>query len=438
LETAVALTIDARKPVLAAHWDADLYPRDSRPITQELVLHILRHGNVLIKDVDLLLNPAIRTELSEKGIRTQFRSLLETGRIKVLLPPLKSTKFDLDPTRYPLTAMARERHNKRPHKFRIWQFREPYQRFCAILDPIIANTNAIKFRADYPLGNDFAATLYRVLTEQSWRARREFKGIDRMVDRYAEYCLNPEDALKDLRDQNVTPLATEFYRTIAYQCVRLRRFRSTREQERNMRRLLQSVYAYCETSRESAVSTYYAERLTELPAVSQDNDTLDVGMLQLIVPDIKVKIPVAENIGEILEKIIHDCPNIADIWAMSDPSSDDLPSLESLTEACAAISESFAEHAMTAKKVQWSPRAEERWNYFEIAHRIIFLIGLLGTHGIAFVKDFEGPITIAEAVAIFAKPVVYGIRTGKAWDDLDTERAAVMKLIFTSLRSGPL
>jgi hypothetical protein len=186
----VPLMIDAKKPVLAAHWDADLYPRDSRPIIEELVLHTLRHGSVLIKEVDLLLNPTIREQLGEKGIQTQFRSLLETGRIKVLLPPLKSTQFDLDPTQYPLTAVARERHNKRPHKFRKWQFTRPYQRFCAALDPIIASNNAFKFRADYPPENDFAANLHRVLAERSWRKREDFKGIDRMVDRYAAYCLN--------------------------------------------------------------------------------------------------------------------------------------------------------------------------------------------------------------------------------------------------------
>jgi hypothetical protein len=203
-----------------------------------------------------------------------------------------------------------------------------------------------------------------------------------------------------------------------------------------MRRLLQSVYAYCEASRESAVSTYCGQRLTEFPAISQDEETLDAATLRLLAPDISMKIPVAENIGEILETIIHECPNIADVWAMSNPSTD-LPSLESLTETCAAVSEAFVRHAMKAKAVRWSPQAEEKWKYLEYAHRIIFLVGLLGILGVAFVKNFEGPIEeIAAGVAIFAKPAMDLIRTGRAWDDLDADKAAVRKLIFASLRSG--
>ena len=427
----------ATKPLFTAHWDADLYPPDSRPIVEELVLHILLHGEVLIKDVDLLLNPTIRGALSERGVRTRFKSLLETGRVKVLLPPRETTRFDVDPTEHPLTAVAEERHNKRPHKFRMWRFTEPYRRYCAELDPILRETRAVRFRAAYPKTNDFAATLYRILDDQSWRRREEFRGIEKMVDRFAEYCLDPSLAVQDLRDESVEPFATEFYRSIAYQCVCLKRFGSSWRRQRSMRSLLQSVYAYCEMTREQAISTYYGESLAELPAPRDWSNTTDLSELGMTSPNVRMKIPVAANIDEILNNVIRDCPRVSEVWAISERSVANLQPSVSSEEVCASIAEAFAVHSVMAEKVPWSPQAEERWNSIELIHRVIFLINVIGlVCGVALVKDYEGPIITAEAVALFAKPIMNALRTGQAYDELDTKRDSVRRIIFDSLRSG--
>jgi len=330
------------KPVLAAHWDADLYPRNARPITEELVLHILQHGEVLIKDVDLLLNPTIRAALTEQGVRTQFRSLLETGSVKVLLPP-RSTPFDIDPTEHPLTAMAQERHNKRPHKFRIWRFTEPYRRYCRKIDPILRDTSAIRFRAEYPTTNTFASTLHKILNEESWRQRDEFNGIDKLADRFKGYCENPTLALSDLHEEHIKPLANGFYRTVAYQCVRLPRFGNSWQAQRRMRRLLQSVYAYCETQREQANSTYFGEQLTELPAQKNTTNTIDLLSLGVKALDLRITIPVAANIGAIIEEVIRECPSITKIWALSDQAHQPPPA--ALEETFANIAEAFGNTA---------------------------------------------------------------------------------------------
>jgi hypothetical protein len=421
------------KPVLTAHWDADLYPSNARPITEELVLHILQHGEVLIKDVDLLHNPTIRTALAEQGVRTQFRSLLETGRIKVLLPP-RSTPFNIDPTEHPLTAMAQERDNKRPHKFRIWRFTEPYRRYCKKIDPILRETGAIRFRAEYPTTNTFASTLHKTLNEESWRHRDEFRGIDKFADRFKGYCESPTLALRDLHDDHIKPLANDFYRTVAYQCVRLPRFGNSWQTQRRFRRLLQSVYAYCEAQREGADSTYFGEQLTELPMPVNDTSTIDLLSLGVKALDLRITIPVAANIGTIIDAVIRECPSITDVWALS--AQEQRPPSAALEEACANIAEAFVKHSMTARPVEWSPTWEQRWRYVRIVHSVLFLISLMGTHGVALVQDHEGLVRGAEGVAVFTKEIMDLIRTGQAQADIESERATVRNVLFHILRSG--
>ena len=60
-----------------------------------------------------------------------------------------------------------------------------------------------------------------------------------------------------------------------------------------MRRLLQSVYAYCESHRENANSTYFGEQLTELPAKNDESNPLRLLSLGIKAPDLRVTIPVA-------------------------------------------------------------------------------------------------------------------------------------------------
>lgn len=160
----------AKRPVVLTHWDPDVYPYRSQPLPpiQELLVHVLAYGEVRIKDVDLFLNPRIRSCFSDDAMREQLASLLGTGRVRVLLPP-KSTKFDIDPTTAPLTAVALERvRNERPFKDQPWQFTRPIKRYCQTLDDVITQAQpeakAIRFRAEFPVGeNTFAKKLADVL-----------------------------------------------------------------------------------------------------------------------------------------------------------------------------------------------------------------------------------------------------------------------------------
>src|SRR5205085_2418818 len=80
------------------------------------------------------------------AIMRQFDSLLHTGRIKILLPPLSSTNFDIDPNDHPMTAVALERErSKRPLKTRLWKMTRADQHFCADLDTMIKSAARFNF-----------------------------------------------------------------------------------------------------------------------------------------------------------------------------------------------------------------------------------------------------------------------------------------------------
>lgn len=51
-------------PLLLNHWDPGMYPSDPHPLIEELVIHLLAYGHVMLKDVDLFMNEEIVTFLS--------------------------------------------------------------------------------------------------------------------------------------------------------------------------------------------------------------------------------------------------------------------------------------------------------------------------------------------------------------------------------------
>jgi hypothetical protein len=73
-----------------------LYPNRPLPLIPELVVYILAHGEVWIKEVDLFLNSRIAAILSDPVGFHQFSSLVATKRVKVLIP---DASRDLDSNR---------------------------------------------------------------------------------------------------------------------------------------------------------------------------------------------------------------------------------------------------------------------------------------------------------------------------------------------------
>src|SRR5882724_3697943 len=350
-------------PLLLTHWDPDLYPKRAVPLLQELVVHILMHGNVLIKEVDLFLNPRIRSALSKRKNRDAFQSLIDTGYLRILIPDRATVLGLLDPEEQPLLATAREREaSKRPLKSEPWRLTEDIERFCKRMDLILGLTARqarnswarpiCRPRVTPPSGeNQFAAKLHDVLTQtdRNWQTRVPFKGITpEMADKFARYSQNYEEALRDIVGAGQKPNATNgFYRSLAYQCADLFAEKTGANQDlakkkaQPMKNLVQSVYAYCELQREKAAGSYSGQRLAEMPP---DRKTSEKVVRVEVVPlPHKIPICIDGNIGNVISAVLEECEaSLRVFWRLAgtDPAPEKL-----FRQAWDHVAEAFARHA---------------------------------------------------------------------------------------------
>jgi|GEM_PF-6780758 len=303
-------------PLLLTHLDPSLYPVHPLPLLHELVIHILAHGEVWLKEVDLFLNRRIRAQLSKPANLRIFAGLVDTGRVKILIPD-RATPLDLDPQDHPLLATARARDNKKPLKSEPWVLTEETKQFCTRLDSILGhaarhdrNPGALPLcmpRVTPPSDeNEFATKLYAVLTQANtnWRKRGPFGGIsDEMATEFAKFCLNYDKALALLAAKNVGPNATNgFYRSLAYQCAD----QFPQPEQQPMKNLVQSVYAYCELKREGAAGTYSGDRMAEMPP-DRPIERTNSGLLRVAVVPRRLRIGLTDNIGEVISAVLEEC-----------------------------------------------------------------------------------------------------------------------------------
>ena len=302
-------------PLLLTHCDPDLYPARSLPLLHELVIHILAYGEVWLKEVDLLLNSRIRAELSNPHDRDIFKSLVDTGRIKVLIPD-ETIKFDDNPHEQPLLAIAKARDGKRPLKSKLWYLKDDVRRYCYDLDDVLGRAaresreSTCRPRTAPPREkNEFAERLHAVLIQDdiTWRTRRylPFHGItDEMAVRFAEFSQDVEAALRFLRKKGVNPNAVNgFYRSLAYQCAD--QF-PEKGAARSMKNLVQSVYTYCELERERAAGTYGGNRLAEMP-LDHPGTTTDPGILRVELMLEPLKFRLTPEIGRTISEVLEEC-----------------------------------------------------------------------------------------------------------------------------------
>ena len=446
---------ESTKPIMITHWDPDLYPTASPPGIQELVIYgitsaILRgRANVLLKEVDLLLNPKVRAAFRDDAVVGQFVSLLNTGLFKVLLPTLSTDFGDIDPTLQPMTAVAWERERKRrPYKNKFRQLTREDEIYCGKLDKILVNAGTetskrpdgvVRFRKEFPRTNEFACVLTGVLSraDRAWLSRPQFRGITpKMADDFVTYCNNPSKAVDRLPPE-VKPNSREAYRSLFYQVADCAEYKSKHNNmtgSRAMKNLLQSVYAYCELNREDASGTYEGLRIAELPLIGEpatdDLPTINEALLL----NRTIELPVASNIGSILTRVLEEIPREpVDINA----------NYGAFVDRCAHLSDAFAKYSVDVKPVVWSPTAQHRWTTYR--HRVqigAFLLSLLShTVGLQFISSFEAqevirwsPDTI-HGLTYCAQPLVNLIRGGKAYADRDTERARVSRALFETMKS---
>jgi hypothetical protein len=427
-------------PLLITHWDPDMYPNRPLPLIPELVVYILAHGEVWIKEVDLFLNSRIAAVLSDPVGFHQFSSLVATKRVKVLIPDA-SRDLD-DPVKHPILSTANEIiRSKRPLKTRQWVMTDQHRRLCEALDAmLIANgglnaKGVVRQRISPPANNVFAEQLVAVLTgeDKRWREREPFKAIDgRVAKQFTKYALNHELALDLLRKKDITPNATNgFYRSLLYQCAEV--LLQDQRQTRSMKNLGQSVYAYCELHREKAVGTYYGTRVAELPPTAKPAGPEEEMYRVEVVPTEKpIKIPVTPDIGDVVSAVLEECgDSIRGFWAVAGDTP--VPEVEFML-AWEHVADAFGKHPF--------PHGRELGK----TERIIWDIGEYLVHGAELLDDagrqigatwtpdfsrsrVEGLVKLGiKAVASFGRPTMEYIRTGRA----DRKKGEVKKALLDS------
>ncbi len=434
------------KPIMITHWDPDVYPTKPAPGIQELVIYALisrvlrQDSKVLIKEVDLLLNPKIRAAFKDDAVVDQFDGLLQTGRFKVLLPPLSTDFGDVDPYVQPMTAVARERDRKRrPYKTKVRKLTRADEIYCAKLDRIFVRAHATQFRKDFPAENTFASVLAAVLSspDHGWRSRPQFTGITpQMAEAFVSYCQDPSKAIERLAADRVAPHAREAYRSLLYQVSDCKEYKSdynSMSGSRAMKNLLQSVYAYSELNRENASGTYVGPRIAELPFVSKpaENELSTIEATPFL--DLNAEIPIAQNIGDILGRVLDEIP--------AEPAGTSTNHM-TFEDRCAHIADAFAKYSVARKPVTWSPTAQHHWQASK--HRLVFGAFLLSVAvhvGLRFISSFqfrevvEWSPDVVHGLTYCAQPLVNLIRGGKAYDDSDTEQARVTRGVLSAMKS---
>jgi len=431
------------KPIMITHWDPDVYPSRPAPGIQELVLYALLNGilrkkntPILIKEVDLLLNPAIRAAFDDDAVVGQFDSLLHTNCFKVLLPPVSTHFGEIDPTVQPMTAVALERDRKRrPYKTRIRKLTRGDKAYCEKLDKILVAAHAIQFRKDFPSDNTFARVLASILLshDQGWRRRPQFRGITpRMAETFATYCHEPSKGIDRLAADGIAPHGREAYPSLLYQladCAEYKARDNSMSGSRAMKNLLQSVYAYCELNREDASGTYAGPRIAEMPFIDDAPRNFS-SMEAMPLLNVKAEIPIAQNIGEILSLVLEE--------TTSQPS--EAVTHRTFHDRCAHIADAFAKHSVVSRPVRWSSTAEHRWRVFEQTVGFGALALSAGAVvGLRFVSSFElrelieGSVLGTHAIGWGGKHLVDLIRGGKAYDDRDTEHAEVARSLVKAM-----
>jgi hypothetical protein len=426
-------------PLLITHWDPDMYPNRPLPLIPELVIYILAHGDVWIKEVDLFLNSRIAAVLSDPVGFQQFSSLVATKRVKVLIPD-RSRDLD-DPFKHPILSTANEIvRSKRPLKTRQWRMTDQDRRLCEAFDAmLVANgglqkNGVVRHRIAPADRNVFSEQLVGVLAgeDKRWRDREQFKAIDqRVAKQFTKYALNHELAIDLLRKEHITPNATNgFYRSLLYQCADVL-LRDHQKARRSMKNLGQSVYAHCELDREKAIGAYYGPRVAELPPTQKPVEPeSELYRVEVVPTEKPIIIPASRDIGEIVSAVLEECgDSMRGFWAVAGSESE--PEVE-FALAWEQLADAFARHA-APHGGELGKTANVLWDLAEyVVHGAELLDDSGKQMGVTLIPDFSQSRAAqllrlgVKGVASFGRPTMEYIRRGRA----DQKKGKVKKALL--------
>jgi hypothetical protein len=303
--------------VLLTHWDAEVYPfRRGDRWLKELIISSLLFGEVLVRDVDLFMTPALAERLRRSA--TDLETLLElirNGCVEVLTLPPKEYEncsgISTDPQDAPFTARAQRHLASRSFAGQKWN-PTPWQwELCKKLDEVVVTERgkwqSIRGMKDFSSQNMFASELGQILQDRLTQPPDElpqFPPIDeesaKMLIRLCRGEVPWEDFLRASGAQKIEGQGQGFYRTAVYQCAEHLHKASVP----GIRSLAQSVNAWCECDREGTEGRY-GGRLWEKPYAYTNETVAQQDKKQAsrieIVPGPRVhRIPIFPGIGEAL------------------------------------------------------------------------------------------------------------------------------------------
>jgi len=296
--------------ILLTHWDPDIYvPQVATPWLQELVVHSLLFGHVVVRDVDVFQNLHIGRYLTESYVDFEiFVELVRNGCVEILtLRPESYKNLKANPGIAPFTARSERHSASRSHMGEKWHPEEWQEALCLRLDAAL-NRVALRYQAPFPAQNDFAPRLASVLRGEPAKNVPWFRDIEGDArEKFIELCAGDDlwesYLLADCGEKEIVGQGQGFYRTAAYQCAR-----KFPHSERALRNLIQSVYAWCECSREDTEGRYGSRLLWEVPysygSAAEDEAAIEPYVNVQVVPkrgrQSELAVPAVPEIGQIL------------------------------------------------------------------------------------------------------------------------------------------
>jgi hypothetical protein len=175
------------------------------------------------------------------------------------------------------------------------------------------------------------------------------------------------------------------------------------------------------------------ESVAELPPANDDLDSRDLLNLKELVLPKAAEIPVTENIGEIVRRVLDECS--ADLADLSAPN--EQRDAKTVVDKWGHVADAFARHSVNLRPVRWTTETNERWHV--TSHRIhAVLLILEGAarvamrlgHELSHQPQVETGLWVGHGLTLCSQHVMSWIRRGKAYDDRDTERARVRQILL--------
>jgi hypothetical protein len=255
--------------ILLTHWDPGFYEPNADPIcVAELALSALLYERVVIRAVDVIMNPFIARRLHTNEGFSTFRELIDHDCVTILTTrpdDYSCENIQEAARRSPIRARAMDQFLNRSHGAEPWLPEEWQWDLCDALDAVVAKSSdhpSLCFAHRPPEENVFAARFAEILRDRQkydLAQMPQFADIeDRIAEEFILFCTEPGYFRRFLGNDPKASKREGFFRREAYQCA------GKFPNPTGIMNLAQSVYMGLECERED-VEGRFGRKLWEPP-----------------------------------------------------------------------------------------------------------------------------------------------------------------------------